>query len=525
MHGGDERKTTPQTVIPPCIAIDFSQTKLEPGTIGNLLLPEYSDSKVETITGGLNQMTLNPGGTTSDSLLSEYSDSEEEEQVQQEIKNSNGTGTSFLTPPRFGCVYNLTKTEDIRSDNMGKLVDNIVSIPCKAAPSKLHDNAKAIWEVGGKNTHLAVLCAALQDINGRIKKFVFTSEGWVRDEIKEKAHQLGYHVVETQQSHAEGGLLQFLQERPNTYKRIVSLGCNLDTCANCIKLLELCLGKDFKRLYSDRQKHVSQYKSRNWYTPPAFEQVLLRRGITPSANPCEVHTLRIKRTDEKWQYVRQTTRYVDYSPLENDVWRKRKGRGRFWVNKLVTQDKTLAEIQQRIRMSPTRIAEIIAGDKDSLKHLSSDREALLTVNTDADIESFFSERADRLSTFLGRQKTSALAELIARLKIGSAQFDAYCKKEQLDKRARKTLQKEVLKHLVRHFRIEEKYHWVSERFAGKPNRKFLWRYAKIYEDGNHECESVLSSLVNAKELNYRVKEVVEAIEQVRDEIKRSTTSS
>lgn len=47
-----------------------------------------------------------------------------------------------------------------------------------------------------------------------------------------------------QQAHAEGELMQFLQERYSHYTHIVAIGCSRPHCYHCKKMLEGLIEKD-----------------------------------------------------------------------------------------------------------------------------------------------------------------------------------------------------------------------------------------------------------------------------------------
>jgi hypothetical protein len=96
------------------------------------------------------------------------------------------------------------------------------------------------------------LCVALRDKKGYIKKFIFhNGESLLGPNMRNKAHELGYDVIQTQQSHAEGQLIQFLldrhQRRPGWYTHIMGMGCSRCHCVECNALLELFLGKDYDK--------------------------------------------------------------------------------------------------------------------------------------------------------------------------------------------------------------------------------------------------------------------------------------
>jgi hypothetical protein len=94
------------------------------------------------------------------------------------------------------------------------------------------------------------LCVALRDNQGYVKKFIFhNGENLLAQGMREKAHELGYDVIQTDQPHAEGQLMQFLrqrhQKRPGWYTHILGMGCSRSHCVECDHLLRLCLGANY----------------------------------------------------------------------------------------------------------------------------------------------------------------------------------------------------------------------------------------------------------------------------------------
>jgi hypothetical protein len=129
-----------------------------------------------------------------------------------------------------------------------------------------------------------VCCVILERLSDGIrKKFAFTTvqqlaSGNFREDytnLIEKAHALGYHVVQAQQSHAEPALLQFLQERTKTYNKVpFAIGCHRKTCPNCELLF-----KDTVTLPKDGGDKTEGDQT-NYYTPPALVKVLKDLGVT-----------------------------------------------------------------------------------------------------------------------------------------------------------------------------------------------------------------------------------------------------
>jgi hypothetical protein len=182
-----------------------------------------------------------------------YSDSEEEDE----------------DTPHFNGIYNLTKYGIVNIEEQAKFdsfeeafINNYVTDYADTTPNKLKNDAKDI-HTSLKKIHtnfpidrVTILCVALRQNDGRIKKFVFTNQLSVyqfdysnhykkcfstketMQAIVKRAHELGYHVVMAQQAHAEAEFMQFLQERPTRYTHIISMGCSREHCSICGKMLE-----------------------------------------------------------------------------------------------------------------------------------------------------------------------------------------------------------------------------------------------------------------------------------------------
>lgn len=210
----------------------------------------------------------------------EYSDSEKEEE--DEYK-----------PPHFNNVYNFTKNH-FKSNPT--ICDNYIPEKEESFIAKnLADDARKIKNYArskGENK-LTVLCVALKHRNGRVKKFVFTSRGFVLKCVAKEAHKLNYHVIQTQQSHAEGGLMQFLQERPNRYE-IIKMGCSQDYCSLCKEMLTRYLNRE-REGYTYNPQNIEGLGNKlsgvssiapgpndNWYIPLALRNFFsINRGCFP----------------------------------------------------------------------------------------------------------------------------------------------------------------------------------------------------------------------------------------------------
>jgi hypothetical protein len=222
-----------------------------------------------------------------------YSDSEEEQDA-----------------PHFNGIYNFTKhgVFDIQPDSEeetqyyapikmeGNLVNNYVTEYKDILLDKLQEDAIAIHPESKKDkvkfSKTTTLCVALRQNDGRIKKFVFTTlpslyQGDYKesnrdtiDKISKKAHELSYHVIMAQQAHAEGELMQFLQERTTRYTHTVGMGCSRGHCLICDDMMQKFLGFDYKKTLSISGTSSADHYTR-WYKPVALEHFLNRHQCAP----------------------------------------------------------------------------------------------------------------------------------------------------------------------------------------------------------------------------------------------------
>ena len=93
-------------------------------------------------------------------------------------------------------------------------------------------------------------CVALRDKRGYVKKFSFHNGANVMSPaMRAKAHELGYDVIQAEQSHAEGQFLQCLlhrhRKRPGLYTHIMGMGCSRCYCVECDHILKACLGGNY----------------------------------------------------------------------------------------------------------------------------------------------------------------------------------------------------------------------------------------------------------------------------------------
>jgi hypothetical protein len=289
--------------------------------------------------------------------LGEYSDSEDED------------------APHFNGVYNLTKTgvydienteeyysplrhEDILVDNYAKSYEDI-------SYWKLNEDACEISR-DGKNEILTVLCVALRQYDGRIKKFVFTNldSGFHIATLKAivpKAHTKGYHVIMAQRSHAEGELMQFLQERHNRYTHIVSIGCNNGHCIRCAGAMRKWLGQE--TLAKISIKEVYPPENPTWLIPKALENFLQTHECLPDLHG---DTIRVQRD---WVGASTSEGYQKHQKLTKEEWENRP-----WKRERTKQPETEEEVKgeeepdekgkEKRKERPTNVQEGEEQDKD-----------------------------------------------------------------------------------------------------------------------------------------------------------------
>jgi len=100
-----------------------------------------------------------------------------------------------------------------------------------------------------------VLCVALREKTGCVKRFVFHNNGGsspMPPVMRTRAENLGYDVAKTERSHAEGNLLQCLHKRaggrPGLYTHIVAMGGSQRHCGECDAVMRLVLGEAYQKV-------------------------------------------------------------------------------------------------------------------------------------------------------------------------------------------------------------------------------------------------------------------------------------
>lgn len=243
-----------------------------------------------------------------------YSDSEEED------------------APHFPRVSNHTKMYTLnRKPEKGTFINNYALSFEEVTPSQLKADAEEIHHaIPEQNSNgmanrkygaTTILCVALVDKYGRVKKFAFSnSNGIMGKSLRVKAHELRYHVVQAQQAHAEGELLQFLQERGRTYTHIIALGCDKDHCKECDWALNDKLEGDYLRVSGNRK---STKRFRKWYIPPALA-ALLGQTYTPHSKESERHK---RHKNGSWNISK-------LARVSDDEWKTNKRRERFLARQM-----------------------------------------------------------------------------------------------------------------------------------------------------------------------------------------------
>jgi hypothetical protein len=144
-------------------------------------------------------------------------------------------------------------------------------------PTQLSLDARVILEAESnprsKNS-TAIFCIVLRDKYGYLKRFAFHNhKDPMSGAIRSKAQELGYDIIQAEQSHAEGQFLQFLYKRnnarPGHYTHIVGMGCSKKHCIECDALLRLFLGPNYHDITASvnhkqekdntNPKHISTY--------------------------------------------------------------------------------------------------------------------------------------------------------------------------------------------------------------------------------------------------------------------------
>ncbi|MEM7382769.1 MAG: hypothetical protein AAF400_00325 [Bacteroidota bacterium] len=141
-------------------------------------------------------------------------------------------------------VYNYSRSQG-KDDTFNYANPN--ALPLRQSLVK---DTKLIEEAFISQGPVTILCVALSDKHGNIKKFAFSNSELMPRGCRDQAEERGYAVIKARQSHAEGQLLQFLYQRQvqrhGLYTHIVAMGCSRQHCPECDLLLHLSLGGRYK---------------------------------------------------------------------------------------------------------------------------------------------------------------------------------------------------------------------------------------------------------------------------------------
>jgi hypothetical protein len=179
-------------------------------------------------------------------------------------------------PPHFNGVYNYSKSKYTSSR-----IDNAVGRGELISRAKLKEDADEIWAEATRNDkhngkYVCILCVVLRQKDGRNKKFVFTNQSMINTAIYKAANKRGYHLIIAQNAHAEGEMMQFLQERPTRYTHLIAMGCNYDHCDRCDKMMKKEVHADYRQVSGSGLMGKTPF----WYLPPALVNVLLKKALS-----------------------------------------------------------------------------------------------------------------------------------------------------------------------------------------------------------------------------------------------------
>lgn len=197
--------------------------------------------------GATNKKTQPEGGT----------DSEPESGAgYAKIENaSNTSSTHRLDRENQGMERRKRRRDSVTFQSITKPeLNNYVAQEGDVTPRILATHALEIHKTHGDRAQqgATIICFALMGTQGDsiyIKKFVTSNRELLNKMARNKAYELGYKVIRTQLSHAEGGMLQYLQERePIHYTHLVGMGCSRLHCKECDVILKLALGTNYLTL-------------------------------------------------------------------------------------------------------------------------------------------------------------------------------------------------------------------------------------------------------------------------------------
>ncbi len=225
----------------------------------------------------------------------EYDTDEPEGQEEEETEEGKADRVLHLLEKRWS-IFNTLNFSRSSPRESGEMPYSSIRNYCVEAdetlsPAHLAQDALRIHRsIRGEKAKKAtsILCVALMDVHHHIKKFAFCSaDRPMRLEARIEAEHLGYDVVRTERSHAEGQFLQFLHRRnlvrPGLYTHVLAIGCSRRFCAKCDCLLQLTLGRNYaqiaavieeEEILNDRATVDTNTVYRNYHIPDLLLDLL-----------------------------------------------------------------------------------------------------------------------------------------------------------------------------------------------------------------------------------------------------------
>jgi hypothetical protein len=162
-----------------------------------------------------------------------------------------------------GAVTNYTKQGYDRK--RAKIDNKVERGGLEAAIGRLLEDAGLIHgEVTGdraKGATTVTTAILLHEPTKVYKRFAFCNLGLMPPALREKAEELGYHVVQAPETHAEGQLIEYLYVRSPIYEH-GDMGVNREHCAECHILMKTFFGTEDYATQTERSEEIySKYKS------------------------------------------------------------------------------------------------------------------------------------------------------------------------------------------------------------------------------------------------------------------------
>ncbi len=238
-----------------------------------------------------------------------YSDSEDD--LDDDFKDLLGTKYDHPQAKKGGYktqtvkLLNATKwhtQKNVREFNIDNTVRGPKDFPSLQQDAKdIHDAA----ELGDRASAFTVVCALARTQFGALKKFCFSNlENTLSPKSRERAHDLSYHVIYTNQAHAEGEMMAYLKSRGYT---LISMGCDKPHCPECNLLTRDSTGGTFP---TESEVDTNRTKTfQNYYMPPlvsfAWKQTTYDTSdeYRPSDEPHFSMTANFSRTPDLTQEI------------------------------------------------------------------------------------------------------------------------------------------------------------------------------------------------------------------------------